>query len=39
MNEGEVVGLGTLDELLKNHPGASALEEVFLELTGGIPKE
>ena len=39
MNEGEVVGSGTLDELLKKHPGASTLEEVFLELTGGIPKE
>ena len=38
MNEGAVVGRGTLDELLKDHPEASSLEEVFLSLTGGIPE-
>ena len=38
MNEGEVVGKGTLDELMKVNSGASNLEEVFLALTGGIPK-
>jgi len=38
MNEGAVVGRGTLEELLKDHPEASSLEEVFLSLTGGIPE-
>ncbi|MFQ5832903.1 MAG: ABC transporter ATP-binding protein [Candidatus Thorarchaeota archaeon] len=37
MNEGIVVGRGTLDELLTEAKGATNLEEVFLELTGGIP--
>lgn len=39
MNEGEVVGKGTLDELLQVNGRASNLEEVFLALTGGIPVE
>ncbi len=38
MNEGEVVGRGTMDELRSVHPGATTLEEVFLELTGGVPR-
>ena len=38
MNEGDVVGSGTLDELLKLQPDAKSLEEVFLGLTGGIPE-
>jgi ABC-2 type transport system ATP-binding protein len=38
MNEGEAVGRGTLEELMKYHKNASNLEEVFLGLTGGIPK-
>jgi ABC-2 type transport system ATP-binding protein len=37
MDEGDVVGRGTMNELLKENPGASNLEEVFLALTGGIP--
>jgi ABC-2 type transport system ATP-binding protein len=39
MNEGEVVGEGTLEGLLQQHKNASTLEEVFLELTGGMPME
>lgn len=39
MNEGDIVGQGTLEELLAQHRGALTLEEVFLELTGGIPEE
>jgi ABC-2 type transport system ATP-binding protein len=38
MNEGEAVGRGTLEVLLKYHKNASNLEEVFLGMTGGIPK-
>jgi ABC-type multidrug transport system ATPase subunit len=38
MNLGEVVGKGTLEELLRVNSGASNLEEVFLALTGGIPE-
>ena len=38
MNQGKVVGRGTLEQLLKYHKEASNLEEVFLSLTGGIPK-
>ena len=38
MNEGDVVGCGTLKELLKLQPDAKSLEEVFLGLTGGIPE-
>ncbi len=39
MNEGNVVGEGSLEELLEKCPAAKSLEEVFLELTGGIPEE
>ena len=39
MNEGEIVGEGTLEQLLSQHESAKTLEEVFLELTGGIPTE
>ncbi|MFW9982969.1 MAG: ABC transporter ATP-binding protein [Candidatus Thorarchaeota archaeon] len=38
MNEGDVVGKGTLEDLLKINPEATSLEEVFLGLTGGIPQ-
>jgi ABC-2 type transport system ATP-binding protein len=38
MNEGEAVGRGTLDTLLRFHKNARNLEEVFLGLTGGIPQ-
>ncbi|MGY5878704.1 MAG: ABC transporter ATP-binding protein, partial [Candidatus Thorarchaeota archaeon] len=38
MNEAEVVGRGTLEELLASQKQASNLEEVFLSLTGGIPE-
>ncbi len=38
MNEGEAVGRGTLETLLKYHTEARNLEEVFLGLTGGIPQ-
>ena len=38
MNEGDIVGRGTLKELLKMQPDAKSLEEVFLGLTGGIPE-
>ncbi|MHA2378902.1 MAG: ABC transporter ATP-binding protein [Candidatus Thorarchaeota archaeon] len=39
MNEGVVVGRGTLEQLLTESSQATNLEEVFLELTGGIPEE
>ncbi len=39
MNHGNVVGKGTLDELLSQFDGISSLEEVFLMLTGGIPEK
>ncbi|MHA2027537.1 MAG: ATP-binding cassette domain-containing protein [Candidatus Thorarchaeota archaeon] len=38
MNEGDVVGRGTLEELQTLHPETNNLEEIFLSLTGGIPK-
>jgi ABC-2 type transport system ATP-binding protein len=38
MNEGDVVGSGTLEELMAMQPEATSLEEVFLGLTGGIPE-
>jgi ABC-2 type transport system ATP-binding protein len=38
MNEGQVVGKGTLEELLALNEQATNLEEVFLSLTGGIPE-
>ena len=38
MNEGEVVGRGELKTLLEEHKNARSLEEVFLGLTGGIPR-
>lgn len=38
MNEGNVVGLGTLESLMGRYPDANSLEEVFLGLTGGIPE-
>ncbi|TFH10461.1 MAG: ATP-binding cassette domain-containing protein [Candidatus Thorarchaeota archaeon] len=38
MNEAEVVGRGSLEELLASQENASNLEEVFLSLTGGIPE-
>ena len=37
MNEGLVVGNGTMEELKEQNPGTNSLEEIFLELTGGIP--
>ena len=37
MNEGNVVGRGTLEELKGRHPETASLEEIFLSLTGGIP--
>lgn len=37
MNNGLVVGMGTLEELLQQNKGTRTLEEVFLSLTGGIP--
>ena len=39
MNEGDIVGKGTLGELQERCPGARNLEEVFLMLTGGLPEE
>ncbi|MHA1779871.1 MAG: ATP-binding cassette domain-containing protein [Candidatus Thorarchaeota archaeon] len=39
MHEGRVVGRGTYDELHEKFPDTQNLEEIFLELTGGIPKE
>ncbi|NHJ14646.1 MAG: ABC transporter ATP-binding protein [Candidatus Thorarchaeota archaeon] len=38
MNEGEVVGRGTLQELLAQNGIKGSLEEVFLSLTGGVPE-
>jgi hypothetical protein len=38
MNEGDVVGRGTLDELQSRYPDTNNLEEIFLSLTGGIPE-
>lgn len=38
MNEGDVVGRGTLKELKSLQAETSSLEEVFLGLTGGLPK-
>ena len=38
MNEGDVVGRGTLEELQSLFPDANNLEEIFLSLTGGIPE-
>ncbi|TET15525.1 MAG: ATP-binding cassette domain-containing protein [Candidatus Thorarchaeota archaeon] len=38
MHEGDVVGKGTLEELLVQTPNAHTIEEIFLELTGGIPE-
>ena len=38
MNEGDVVGRGTLKELNSLFPDAKNLEEIFLSLTGGIPE-
>ncbi|MHA1929861.1 MAG: ABC transporter ATP-binding protein [Candidatus Thorarchaeota archaeon] len=38
MNHGEVVGEGTLENLLSDFDGIETLEEVFLMLTGGIPE-
>ncbi|MFW9845568.1 MAG: ABC transporter ATP-binding protein, partial [Candidatus Thorarchaeota archaeon] len=38
MNEAKIVGRGTLEELLDASDKATNLEEVFLELTGGIPE-
>ena len=38
MNEADVVGHGTLEELQKLHPDTNSLEEIFLSLTGGIPE-
>lgn len=38
MNEAKVVGRGTLKDLLNESKRATNLEEVFLELTGGIPE-
>jgi hypothetical protein len=38
MNDAKVVGRGTLKELLNESTRATNLEEVFLELTGGIPE-
>ena len=37
MNEGLVVGNGTMEDLKEQNPGTNSLEEIFLELTGGIP--
>jgi ABC-2 type transport system ATP-binding protein len=38
MNEADVVGRGTLEELQKLYPETKSLEEIFLSLTGGIPE-
>jgi ABC-2 type transport system ATP-binding protein len=38
MNEGDVVGRGTLKELQERFPETKNLEEIFLSLTGGIPE-
>jgi ABC-2 type transport system ATP-binding protein len=37
MNEGLVVGNGTMEDLKEQNPGTNSLEEIFLQLTGGIP--
>jgi ABC-2 type transport system ATP-binding protein len=39
MNDGDIVGQGTLRELKTQCPNTRNLEEVFLTLTGGIPEE
>ncbi|MGV9169276.1 MAG: ABC transporter ATP-binding protein [Promethearchaeia archaeon] len=39
LNHGKVAGRGTLDDLRERCPGCQNLEEIFLELTGGIPTE
>ncbi|MFW9850651.1 MAG: ABC transporter ATP-binding protein [Candidatus Thorarchaeota archaeon] len=39
MNDGDIVGQGTLPELKATNGGTKNLEEVFLTLTGGIPEE
>lgn len=38
MNDGDIVGRGTLDELLSQSGTTVSLEEVFLSLTGGLPE-
>ncbi|MGY5854978.1 MAG: ATP-binding cassette domain-containing protein [Candidatus Thorarchaeota archaeon] len=38
MNEADIVGRGTLKELLQQNPETNNLEEIFLSLTGGIPE-
>ena len=38
MNEGDIVGRGSYDQLRKLYPEAANLEEIFLNLTGGIPE-
>ena len=38
MNEGDVVGKGTLEELQSLYPDTETLEEIFLSLTGGLPE-
>ncbi|MFW9807687.1 MAG: ATP-binding cassette domain-containing protein [Candidatus Thorarchaeota archaeon] len=38
MNEGDVVGKGTLQELQAQYPDTHTLEEIFLSLTGGLPE-
>jgi ABC-2 type transport system ATP-binding protein len=38
MNEGDVVGSGTLKELQNRFQEELSLEEIFLSLTGGIPE-
>lgn len=38
MNEGNIVGHGSYDQLRKLYPEAANLEEIFLNLTGGIPE-
>ncbi len=38
MNEGDVVGRGTFEELQSLFPKATNLEQIFLSLTGGIPE-
>jgi ABC-2 type transport system ATP-binding protein len=39
MHEGQVVGKGTLPELLSKFPRGKTLEDAFLGLTGGLPYE
>ena len=38
MNEGDIVGRGSYDQLRKQYPDSANLEEIFLNLTGGIPE-